>query len=61
MNPAFSVIFFTVVSGSGYGLWFLLGLGLALDPHIVGRNEALTVLVVGAVFVAAGLLASTLH
>ena len=29
MRPTFSIIFFTVVSGAGYGLWFLIGLGLA--------------------------------
>jgi DMSO reductase anchor subunit len=61
MNPALSVIFFTVVSGTGYGLLFLLGLGLVIDPQIAGRNEALTMLAAGMVFVAAGLLASTLH
>ena len=31
MRPTFSIIFFTVLSGAGYGLWFLLGLGLAFD------------------------------
>jgi sulfite dehydrogenase (quinone) subunit SoeC len=30
MRPTFSIIFFTVMSGAGYGVWFLLGLGLAL-------------------------------
>ena len=30
MRPSFSIIFFTVLSGVGYGLWFLLGLGLAV-------------------------------
>lgn len=29
MRPTFSIIFFTVASGAGYGLWFLIGLGLA--------------------------------
>jgi DMSO reductase anchor subunit len=29
MRPTFSIIFFTVLSGAGYGLFFLLGLGLA--------------------------------
>ncbi|HST27752.1 MAG TPA: DmsC/YnfH family molybdoenzyme membrane anchor subunit [Rudaea sp.] len=61
MNPAFSVIFFTVVSGMGYGLLFLLGALFALNPVSIGRNEALLALGVGATFVAAGLLASTLH
>src|SRR5690606_23540441 len=30
MRPTFSIIFFTVVSGAGYGLWLLVGLGYAL-------------------------------
>jgi DMSO reductase anchor subunit len=61
VNPAFSVIFFTVVSGTGYGMLFLLGVMLAFDPSGLGRNEALVELAIGAVFVAAGLSASTLH
>lgn len=28
MHPALSVLFFTTLSGAGYGLWFLLGLAL---------------------------------
>lgn len=61
MRPAFSVIFFTVMSGCGYGLLFLLGLLLAFDTPLLARNEMLIVLAVGAIFVSAGLLASTLH
>ena len=30
MRPTFSIIFFTVMSGAGYGVWFLLGLGVAV-------------------------------
>ena len=30
MHPALSVIFFTTLSGAGYGLLALLGAGLAL-------------------------------
>lgn len=34
MHPALSVLFFTTLSGAGYGLWFLLGLELsAVWPH----------------------------
>jgi DMSO reductase anchor subunit len=29
MRPTFSIICFTVLSGAGYGVWFVLGLGLA--------------------------------
>jgi DMSO reductase anchor subunit len=61
MRPAFSVIFFTVMSGMGYGLLFLLGVLFAANPALIGRNEALLLLAVGAVFVVAGLLSSTLH
>ncbi len=49
------------MSGTGYGLLFLLGALLALNPMLIGRNTALLTLVVGAIFVAAGLLSSTLH
>ena len=28
MRPTFSIIVFTVLSGAGYGLWFVLGVGL---------------------------------
>lgn len=61
MRPAFSVIFFTVMSGSGYGLLFLFGLLFAFDTPLIPRNRALIALAVGAIFVIAGLLASTLH
>lgn len=61
MHPALSVIFFTVVSGSGYGILFLLGLELAFDPWMVGRSDALIGLVTGTAFAAAGLTSSLFH
>lgn len=61
MHPALSVIFFTVISGAGYGLLFLLGLGLIVDPHLVARNEILLILMFGAGAAAAGLTASLFH
>ncbi len=61
MHPAFSVIFFTVISGCGYGLMFLLGLSLAANPQLFVRNEALLALATGAVLSAAGLSSSLLH
>src|SRR4249919_987270 len=61
MHPALSVIFFTAISGCGYGLLFLLGLGLAANAQLFGRNEALLVLATGAVFAAAGLISSLFH
>ena len=33
MRPTFSIICFTVLSGMGYGAWFLLGLGYAIGPR----------------------------
>jgi DMSO reductase anchor subunit len=62
MHPAFSVIFFTTLSGLGYGLWFWLSLSMlrsagghdALAAHLLGFG-------LGFVLVGAGLLSSTLH
>jgi len=61
MHPAFSVIFFTTISGCGYGLLFLLGLGLAANVQMFGRTEAWLVLGTGTLFAAAGLTSSLLH
>jgi len=61
MHPALSVIFFTAISGCGYGLLFLLGLGLAVNVQLFGRTEALLALATGAVFAAAGLTSSLFH
>jgi DMSO reductase anchor subunit len=61
MHPALSVIFFTVVSGCGYGLLFLLGLSLLVDPHLLVRSEVVVLLLVGAGAAAAGLTSSLLH
>ncbi|HEX6833615.1 MAG TPA: DmsC/YnfH family molybdoenzyme membrane anchor subunit [Rudaea sp.] len=59
MHPALSVIFFTTISGAGYGMLFLAALAAmagAVDPM-----RTLVALAIGAVFAAAGLLSSTLH
>jgi len=61
MNPAFSVIFFTVISGAGYGLMILAGGAQALAPEALTRTEALAALLLGGVFAAAGLCSSLLH
>lgn len=61
MKPALSVIFFTVLSGVGYGLWCLLGAALALGVYGYGRSTVLVPLGAGFLFVSAGLLASTAH
>ncbi|TCD14997.1 dimethyl sulfoxide reductase anchor subunit family protein [Oricola cellulosilytica] len=57
MHPAYSVIFFTVVSGMGYGLAFFLGIGL-LDPATMAAKAAyLSALGM----IGAGLISSTFH
>ncbi|MEP6939785.1 MAG: DmsC/YnfH family molybdoenzyme membrane anchor subunit [Rudaea sp.] len=61
MHPALSVIFFTVVSGCGYGVLCLLGISLAFDAASLSRTQALVVLGAGAAMAAAGLTSSTLH
>jgi DMSO reductase anchor subunit len=61
MHPAASVVFFTVVSGAGYGL--LAAAGLAAASGLFAAHPALGVvaLTLALGLVAAGLLASTLH
>ena len=63
MNPAFSVIFFTTLSGAGFGLWAWLGLRIALGNAPVGfQSLGWIVLVISAGIAAAvGLLASFWH
>jgi len=61
MHPAFSVIFFTAVSGAGYGLLFLIGLAVVIDPLAPDPIVALLAVGVGAVLAAAGLSSSLLH
>jgi DMSO reductase anchor subunit len=62
MHPAFSVLVFTVVSGAGYGLAFLMVLG-----HLIGLSalQDQTLLLSGGVLafvmISGGLLSSTLH
>lgn len=61
MHPAPSVIFFTVVSGAGYGMLFLLGYGAAtrlLPPDWILGLSAFAMAVA---FISTGLLSSMLH
>lgn len=60
MYPALSVIFFTTLSGAGYGLWFLLGLA-CLCGSAPDADVSLRVLLVGFVLVSIGLFASIGH
>lgn len=61
MHPAFSVIFFTVSSGIGYGLLGLMGLLAALGVLPLERWLGVIGLGIGFVSVSAGLLSSTFH
>ena len=61
MNPAYSVIFFTVSSGAGYGLLALLGLVGNAHGRVSSMAFGLTALLVALVLIGAGLLSSTAH
>ena len=61
MHPAFSVIFFTVSSGIGYGLLGLMGVFAALGLVPLDRTLGIIGLGLGFVSVSAGLLSSTFH
>src|SRR3954464_8861309 len=69
MRPTFSIIVFTVLSGAGYGLWFLLGLGLlaarsscSADPvPCIDSALVASALIAGFVLVSIGLLSSVAH
>jgi sulfite dehydrogenase (quinone) subunit SoeC len=63
MNPAFSVIVFTVLSGTGFGLWFWLGLRIAFGgaPEWFEGLGWMFGLMTGAVLVAVGVIASLRH
>lgn len=63
MHPAFSVIVFTTLSGTGFGLWFWLALRIALGDNAQwfdGIGWALG-LITGGVLVAIGVIASLWH
>jgi DMSO reductase anchor subunit len=60
MHPALSVIFFSTLSGAGYGLWFCWAISLLGHNRDFGIKDYLT-LSIGAVFVIVGLLSATLH
>lgn len=72
MRPTFSILFFTVLSGAGYGLWFLLGLAAAFGQPGCDAVAAASVcatragwhagaLAAGFALVSAGLLCSLGH
>lgn len=61
MHPAFSVIFFTTLSGTGYGLLFWLG--LLVSGGMAARRPMLVLvaLLVAALLITIGLLSSVAH
>ena len=61
MHPSFSIIFFTTLSGAGYGLLAMLGIygALGLLPHDPAFVVVAMLLAFGAI--GAGLLSSMLH
>ena len=63
MNPAFSVIFFTTLSGAGFGLWAWLGLRIALGDAPIGLQAMawIVLLIIAGIAAAVGLLASFWH
>jgi len=61
MHPALSIVFFTTLSGAGYGLLFTIGLVAPLGIVSPDRWLGLAVMVVGLGLVIAGLIASTAH
>ena len=63
MNPAFSVLFFTTLSGAGFGLWAWLGLRIASGAAPIGYQVLgwIVLLMLAGLAAAIGLLASFWH
>ncbi len=64
MHPAYSVIFFTVSSGAGFGLMAVVALGIMLGvwhPQDASSSGIGIALFLGAALAIAGLLSSTFH
>ena len=63
MNPALSVIFFSTLSGAGYGLWLWLGLRMALGPRAYDFEPIawFFALLVGFALTSIGIVASLWH
>lgn len=60
MHPALSVIFFSTLSGAGYGLWFWWASSFLGHHRDFGAKDYFTLALAG-LLVIAGLLSSTLH
>ncbi len=61
MHPAFSVIFFTTLSGIGYGLLFWLGLLVSAGMAASRPMLVLVALAIAVLLISAGLLCSLAH
>ncbi|HPE61555.1 MAG TPA: dimethyl sulfoxide reductase anchor subunit [Thiolinea sp.] len=61
MHPAFSVIFFTVASGAGYGLFILMVLARLFNAEGMNGGTMLSAGILALVLISAGLLSSTFH
>lgn len=61
MHPAFSVIFFTVSSGAGFGLFALLYLADIFKLGGLATNQIVFAGILALVLIAAGLISSTFH
>lgn len=61
MRPALSIVFFTTLSGAGYGLWVLIALAVAIGAAPPDRFAIVVALLAGLVLTSIGLLASVAH
>lgn len=61
MHPALSVIFFTVMSGAGFGLFVMMFSLTFLDMIDISRTAALVATILSVILIGAGLLSSTFH
>ncbi|HEX6440974.1 MAG TPA: DmsC/YnfH family molybdoenzyme membrane anchor subunit, partial [Stellaceae bacterium] len=61
MHPSFSIVFFTTASGAGFGLMFLLGLGVPLGLLPIDPWFGLTSLATAVVLAVGGLVSSAFH
>ncbi len=61
MRPALSIVFFTTLSGAGYGLWVLIAIAVATGTAPADRFTIVAALLAGLVLTSIGLLASVAH
>jgi len=61
MRPSLSILLFTTLSGAGYGLWFVIGVVLAIGEYPEGRGIVLVPLAIGLLLTSVGLLSSVAH